>query len=138
MGFPVPRSDKPSPVEPYTSSVLANPFDVRAPIPVLVLFTSHGSTACPSISGLPIVVSFHPVTIFLNEVECRVLGSLVEKEITTPEYYPLSLNALVTACNQKSNREPAMNLDEAEVRHALHSLAGQSLLRSVSSADTPV
>jgi uncharacterized protein YceH (UPF0502 family) len=75
---------------------------------------------------------------FLNEVECRVLGSLIEKEITTPEYYPLSLNALVTSCNQKSNREPAMNLDEAAVRHALHSLDGQSLVRSVSAADSRV
>ena len=74
----------------------------------------------------------------LNEVECRVLGSLVEKEITTPEYYPLSLNALVNACNQKSNREPAMNLDEAAVRKALHSLDEQSLVRSVSAADSRV
>lgn len=74
----------------------------------------------------------------LNEVECRVLGSLVEKEITTPEYYPLSLNALVNACNQKSNREPVMNLDETAVREALHSLEGQSLLRSVSPADSRV
>ena len=73
-----------------------------------------------------------------NEVECRVLGSLVEKEITTPEYYPLSLNALVNACNQKSNREPAMNLDEAIVRQALHSLDGQSLVRFVSAADSRV
>ena len=48
----------------------------------------------------------------LSEVAARVLGALVEKEITTPEYYPLSLNALVNACNQKSNREPVMNLDE--------------------------
>ncbi|HEX8764354.1 MAG TPA: DUF480 domain-containing protein, partial [Candidatus Acidoferrum sp.] len=70
----------------------------------------------------------------LNEVECRVLGSLVEKEVTTPEYYPLSLNALVNACNQKSNRDPVMNLDEAAVREALHSLDGQSLVRSVSLA----
>jgi len=92
----------------------------------------------PSNSWLPIVVSFHPVNIFLNEVECRVLGSLVEKETTTPEYYPLSLNALVNACNQKSNREPAMNLEEAAVRQALHSLDGQSLIRSVSAADSRV
>src|SRR5713226_5276058 len=49
-----------------------------------------------------------------------------------PEYYPLSLNALVNACNQKSNRDPVMNLDEAAVRQALHSLDGQSLVRSVS------
>jgi uncharacterized protein YceH (UPF0502 family) len=78
------------------------------------------------------------VNILLNEVECRVLGSLIEKEVTTPEYYPLSLNALVNACNQKSNREPVMNLDEAAVRQALHSLDGQSLVRSVSAADSRV
>ena len=74
----------------------------------------------------------------LNEVECRVLGSLMEKEVTTPEYYPLSLNGLVNACNQKSNRDPAMNLDEAAVRGALHSLEGQLLVRSVSPADSRV
>ncbi len=84
------------------------------------------------------VVSFLPVNILLNEVECRVLGSLIEKEITTPEYYPLSLNALLNACNQKSNRDPVMNLDEAAVREALHSLDGQSLVRSVSAADSRV
>ncbi len=83
-------------------------------------------------------VSFLPVNILLNEVECRVLGSLIEKEITTPEYYPLSLNALVNACNQKSNRDPVMNLDEAAVRQALHSLDGQSLVRSVSASDSRV
>jgi len=84
------------------------------------------------------VVSFLPVNILLNEVECRVLGALLEKEVTTPEYYPLSLNALVNACNQKSNREPVMNLDEAAVRQALHSLDGQSLVRSVSASDSRV
>ncbi len=78
------------------------------------------------------------MNIVLNEVECRVLGSLVEKEITTPEYYPLSLNALVNACNQKSNRDPVMNLDEDAVREALHSLEGHSLVRSVSPADSRV
>jgi uncharacterized protein YceH (UPF0502 family) len=78
------------------------------------------------------------VNILLNEVECRVLGSLIEKEITTPEYYPLSLNALVNACNQKSNRDPVMTLDEAAVRQALHSLDGQSLVRSVSASDSRV
>ena len=66
------------------------------------------------------------------------MGSLVEKEVTTPEYYPLSLNALVNACNQKSNREPVMSLDETAVRDALHSLDGQSLVRSVSPADSRV
>ncbi|HKD51646.1 MAG TPA: YceH family protein [Candidatus Acidoferrum sp.] len=78
------------------------------------------------------------MNIVLNEVECRVLGSLMEKEATTPEYYPLSLNALVNACNQKSNRDPAMNLDEGAVREALHYLEEQSLVRSVSPADSRV
>ena len=78
------------------------------------------------------------VNIVLNEVECRVLGALMEKEATTPEYYPLSLNALMNACNQKSNRDPVLSLDEAAVRRALHSLEGQSLVRSVSPADSRV
>jgi uncharacterized protein YceH (UPF0502 family) len=60
--------------------------------------------------------------VILNGIELRVLGSLIEKELTTPEYYPLSLNALVNACNQKSNRDPVLNLDEGEVTHALDSL----------------
>lgn len=60
--------------------------------------------------------------VILNAIELRVLGCLIEKELTTPEYYPLSLNALVNACNQKSNRDPVMNLEEAEVTRALDSL----------------
>jgi uncharacterized protein len=67
------------------------------------------------------------VTILLNAVEARVLGALVEKETTTPEYYPLSLNALVNACNQKNNREPVMNLDEDAVRLALRGLEDDGL-----------
>ena len=66
-------------------------------------------------------------TIILSEKETRVLGSLVEKELTTPEYYPLSLNALVNACNQKSNRDPVMNLDEDAVRQALRTLDKKGL-----------
>jgi uncharacterized protein YceH (UPF0502 family) len=61
-----------------------------------------------------------------------VLGCLVEKEITTPEYYPLSLNALVHACNQKSNRDPLMNLGEDAVRQALRALGEETLARSAS------
>lgn len=57
-----------------------------------------------------------------SAVEVRVLGALIEKEITTPEYYPLSLNALVNACNQKNNREPVLALGEADVRTALFAL----------------
>ncbi len=64
-----------------------------------------------------------PTDIRLTEVAARVLGALVEKEITTPEYYPLSLNALVNACNQKTNREPVMNLDDDAVTAALRSLS---------------
>jgi uncharacterized protein YceH (UPF0502 family) len=56
----------------------------------------------------------------LNEVEVRVLGCLIEKEMTTPEYYPLSLNALTAACNQKSNRDPVMALTEEDVVRALN------------------
>lgn len=70
------------------------------------------------------------MNITLSDAEVRVLGCLVEKEITTPEYYPLSLNALVHACNQKSNRDPLMNLDEDAVRQALRTLGEQMLARS--------
>jgi uncharacterized protein YceH (UPF0502 family) len=70
------------------------------------------------------------VSILLTETEARVLGALVEKEITTPEYYPLSLNALINACNQKSNREPVTHLGEEDVRHALQGLGEQMLARS--------
>lgn len=69
--------------------------------------------------------------IHLSPVEARVLGSLIEKETTTPEYYPLSLNALVTACNQKNNREPVLQLTEDEVRPALHRLQDQALAAAV-------
>ena len=65
--------------------------------------------------------------LLLNQIETRVLGALVEKELTTPEYYPLSQNALVNACNQKSNRDPVMNLDEEAVHQAMRSLDKQGL-----------
>src|SRR3954467_10925864 len=71
----------------------------------------------------------------LTPAEARVLGALVEKEITTPEYYPLSLNALINACNQRSNREPVMDLDEEEVRRALHGLEDDGLAGRARSAD---
>ncbi len=74
----------------------------------------------------------------LTETEIRVLGSLVEKDITTPEYYPLSLNALVNACNQKSNRDPVMQLDENAVRDALDSLQEQRLAGPAGGADNRV
>ncbi len=70
----------------------------------------------------------------LDEREVRVLGSLVEKELTTPEYYPLSLNSLTAACNQKSNREPVMSLDESEVVRALDSLKSKHLVWKLDTA----
>jgi uncharacterized protein len=74
----------------------------------------------------------------LSEVAARVLGALVEKEITTPEYYPLSLNALVNACNQKSNREPVMNLDEDAVTAALRNLSDLELAGAADTNDSRV
>ncbi|MGA2350019.1 MAG: YceH family protein [Terracidiphilus sp.] len=73
--------------------------------------------------------------LFLTPAEARVLGALVEKEVTTPEYYPLSLNALINACNQRSNREPVMELDEVAVRQALHGLEDLKLAGRARSAD---
>ncbi|HEY3102772.1 MAG TPA: YceH family protein [Pyrinomonadaceae bacterium] len=63
----------------------------------------------------------------LNHHEIRVLGSLIEKQITTPEYYPLTVNALTAACNQKNNRNPVMSLTESEVEQALDSLREKNL-----------
>lgn len=74
----------------------------------------------------------------LNDVEARVLGALIEKDITTPDYYPLSLNALVNACNQKNNREPVMSLDEDAVRQALDALHAQNLAGPAGGADSRV
>src|ERR1700758_677589 len=76
--------------------------------------------------------------IVVNAAEARVLGALAEKESTTPDYYPLSLNALVNACNQKSNRDPVMNLDEDAVRDALDSLNAKNLAGAVSGAESRV
>jgi len=76
--------------------------------------------------------------LILTPVEARILGSLVEKEASTPEYYPLSLNALVNACNQKNNRDPVMHLDEDEVRDALRALEDQQLAGPAQGADSRV
>jgi uncharacterized protein YceH (UPF0502 family) len=73
--------------------------------------------------------------IVLSAAEARVLGALVEKEVTTPDYYPLSMNALVNACNQRSNREPVMDLDEEAVRQALHGLEDLRLAGRARGAD---
>jgi uncharacterized protein len=73
--------------------------------------------------------------IVLTAAEARALGALVEKEITTPDYYPLSLNALRNACNQRSNREPVMNLDEDDLRQALNGLERKQLAGRARSSD---
>ncbi len=67
--------------------------------------------------------------IVLDDREVRILGCLIEKEMTTPEYYPLSLNALTNACNQKSNRDPAVSYDEVVVARGLESLLEKGLAR---------
>jgi uncharacterized protein len=79
-----------------------------------------------------------PDSILLTAAQARVLGALIEKEITTPDYYPLSLNALINACNQRSNREPVMDLDEDDVRQALHGLQDQRLAGPARGADRRV
>lgn len=74
----------------------------------------------------------------LNEYEVRVLGALVEKKITTPEYYPLTLNSILNACNQKSSRDPVVSYDESIVQKALSSLREKKLVYVFSGADARV
>lgn len=74
----------------------------------------------------------------LDPVEVRVLGSLMEKETTTPEYYPMSLNALVNACNQKSNRDPAVSYDDETVEDAIERLKAKGLMLTISGAGSRV
>lgn len=74
----------------------------------------------------------------LNDVEVRVLGALIEKEITTPDYYPLSLNALVAACNQTSNRNPIVRFDDATVAAALDSLREKGLVHLIDRSESRV
>jgi uncharacterized protein YceH (UPF0502 family) len=100
----------------------------------------------PSIYGSPGHVyrtpsppkAYHTVDDLLTDVEVRVLGSLIEKERTTPENYPLSLNALVNACNQSSNREPVVQYDDAMVAGAVESLRRRSLVRALQQAGSRV
>lgn len=68
----------------------------------------------------------------LTVTEARVIGCLLEKQVTTPEQYPLSVNGVVTACNQKTNREPVMNLSESDVQEQLDNLVKRHFLRTVS------
>ncbi|MBI5425133.1 MAG: YceH family protein [Opitutae bacterium] len=74
----------------------------------------------------------------LDAIEARVLGALIEKDLTTPDYYPLSLNALVNACNQLNNREPVMALGEPEVTRALDKLRDKRLAVVITGGDSRV
>jgi uncharacterized protein len=78
------------------------------------------------------------VDFILRPAEVRVLGSLLEKDITTPEYYPLTLNALLNACNQKSNRDPMASYDEAAVTNALEALKARGFVTIVTGAGNRV
>ena len=78
------------------------------------------------------------MNLILNEVETRVLGSLVEKQITLPDYYPLSLNALMNACNQKSSRNPVVAYDEQTIQRGLDSLREKGVVWVFKGADSRV
>lgn len=74
----------------------------------------------------------------LTPIEARILGALIEKESTTPDVYPLSLNALTTACNQSTNRDPVMELSDDTVRWAINNLRQQSFVRAIQPSDSRV
>lgn len=78
------------------------------------------------------------IMILLDSTEVRILGALTEKAITTPDYYPMSLNALTNACNQSSNRDPVMQLDESAVVDAVARLREKALVRATRAADSRV
>ncbi|WP_086981217.1 YceH family protein [Vibrio aphrogenes] len=78
------------------------------------------------------------MNIELTAIEARIIGCLIEKEVTTPDYYPLTLNSLTTACNQKSNREPVMALSEAEVMDAAQALIDRRLMTDESGFNSRV
>jgi len=83
------------------------------------------------------VIVEQKMDIHIDNTEVRVLGSLLEKEMATPDYYPLSLNSLVNACNQKSNREPVVDYDETTVVRALDSLREKGLVRQSNVSRVP-
>ena len=78
------------------------------------------------------------MNIELSPLEARIIGCLIEKEVTTPDYYPLTLNSLTTACNQKSNREPVLSLTEAEVQDAAEGLIARHLMSDESGFNSRV
>ncbi|WP_156494786.1 DUF480 domain-containing protein, partial [Oleiphilus sp. HI0128] len=74
-------------------------------------------------------MSEHDSSSILSLVEARILGALMEKQLTTPDVYPLTLNSLVTACNQKTSREPVMDLSEGDVQQSLYDLQKRALVK---------
>ena len=96
------------------------------------------NASCECVGAILPFCALNLMNIVLNEIEARVLGALVEKDITTPDYYPLSLNALVNACNQRNNRDPVMNLEEGAVRDALDRLHEHGLAGPAGGADSRV
>ena len=105
---------------------------------ILALRVLAATPGLPSIKIRANKHCFGDHIVILTEIETRVLGALIEKDITTPDYYPLSLNALVNACNQKNNREPVMSLVEEAVRTALTTLQEKRLAGPASGADSRV
>src|SRR6266511_4680053 len=99
--------------------------------PASQLRAREGAVACWANCVAEHYVRRKPLDLHLDAAERRVLGSLLEKDITTPDYYPLTLNALVAACNQKSNREPVMELAESDVQRALDRLQDEKLVWKV-------
>jgi len=100
----------------------------------------HGAAARNEITNddSPYHTTFEMLDHLLDDIEVRVLGSLVEKEITTPEYYPLSLNALTNACNQTSNRHPVCHFEENLVADAVETLRAKNLVHVVHRGDSRV
>ena len=88
--------------------------------------------------GSVLLLKYRPMNLLLNEVEIRLLGSLVEKQITLPDYYPMSLNALMNACNQKSSRNPVVSYDEPTIQRGLDSLREKGVVWVFKGADSRV
>ncbi len=105
---------------------------------ISILFPFRGLSQINAPVKISVFNGNNPMDALLNEVEIRVLGCLIEKQITLPDYYPLSLNALVNACNQKSSRNPVVSYDEQTVMRALDSLREKNLAWSFKGVDSRV
>jgi uncharacterized protein YceH (UPF0502 family) len=123
-----------SPLPVYRTHVLP-----QSGLPRILVCDSLSADLSPSVTTTFsfIYPSVYDGDMTLDPVQVRVLGSLIEKEIITPEGYPLSLNALINACNQRSSRDPVVELTDDEVRQALHALEEQDLITTVHEARVP-